>query len=240
MINIKGFLIYENEQEFKNSKNTAKNLDNNIQVGDYWLTNNGYYVPVIKRIDLKDTTNCYSIRITSPNIAPFRILTNKQTNISTYGKLRNFNRTIERVQKRNLMLQDRLFLDYLEAGMDIFEAAQLCYHKAKQPLKMTLQKVHNLMEQDVFKETIRSAKFMSNLHEKFESNGITKDWIAQQLKGIVENPAESHQLKIFALDNIIKTAKEGDAPANLAKQISKSKEMSDDEHKRIANVIGAN
>lgn len=211
--------VYENRQEADEAGIIVKQIDQ-VQAGDYFLSKNGYYVPVMSagRYNKRHPRN---VRIKIPN-DDIWIYSRKD------GTVCNTSYWFDRDQKpgpkkEQLNPRRRLFATYLAKGMDIYKAYNMVFTKDFKMITELNRMIMNKAFVEYLMETINNKESLADALNKY---GASNEWLVSQLVKLSEDEKTPVSLRGMALSQIIRLkemAEKGDIPTgeyiNKAKRI---------------------
>lgn len=203
--------VYENVAEFEQSGHKLVS-PSDAEPGDYILTDNGYYVPVLKRSIFKPKKrNRSTLKLTVPRRSFIFNYDNDKGITGRYQMVYDLN--TKRIESKYLSIRAKAFANFLVNGIDLITAFKTAY-ASRRDLQFSL---HNLLEADLtnpkFYEYLRSIGFMPK-ESKLNKAGLDEDFLLEQLKGIISNPDEPHQLRKFALETAFRLHEINKAPSS--------------------------
>lgn len=197
---------YDNKEEFI-AKEGGKYSDNLIdcQVGDYYHTSNGWFLPVMHRKQFKNKA-AYAFRVANRSTVVFY---NKKQNVWKHTPIifnpddRNCRNLIHRVKLKTVA---QLIL----AGMPVLLALEKVYQwRCGQGSKMFLRAYLDVVEHPEFLEALKGQIMDINMEDAMNNNGINEDWFVKIMKEIAEDKKESNNMRMMALTFLGRTIGSG-------------------------------
>lgn len=186
------------------------------QPGDYVKTHNGYYIPLLKRYEMKHLKKDHLFVVFEFPKFTYKNVLNKTDN-KLYRK--PFVYSLEPKERNYKFIPNRLkyFTKLLAEGVDIYQALSTVYPRCKNKYggKQTLFKL--LQNEDIINYMVKEGA-MKNLVKELENVGVTIDTIMNEIKECIEQDANP-SLKKFGIQfawEILKTNQ--DPKANIVKE----------------------
>lgn len=199
------FIVFENENEAELAGIKYHRKLQDVREGDYFLTDNGYYIPCWYYAKFKDGTTKKSAK------HEYAYLTHKfpyltlSTRVYTKEDKPLFWRPIK--WSRDIDYDERILderqqgiINFMEQGLSLFQAIETMYKGKK---GWGVDKILRLLvNNNEFFNKLRKSKVMSSLKTSFEEVGITETWLAEKMKSIMEEEKGSPILKNNTLNLI--------------------------------------
>jgi len=215
------YIVYENIQEFEASGKTLKSIDE-AQPGDYIITSNGYYMPLINIKTHDMSKKGYILyRYTFPRhqyVRRFYLKT--QTFVRMIIKYRDEGR--EPYQNVFLTAKMKLMVEFMKSGLDMLAAFTKVY-KIRGINKTAL--MFKLMENKRLVQYMIKELDMNDLKKGLINAGVDAEWLGKMIKEHLENDKSSDSIKKHFFDF-------------AAQAIGKNEESKQDES--IDNIIRMN
>jgi len=167
--------------------------------GAYILTDNGWYVPILKVVIFDNLKNNKSmIRFYIPRrVYTFFINHNDKVRHSAFVFYPD-QKVLYKLPKARYVVIAML----MEQGMPIFEAVAYAFPKHSE--KNNLRVVTTLMNEESILNLIKG-QAMSRLKDEMLNQGISAEWYVKQLKDILSDTKSNPNLKKYALEQIGRT-----------------------------------
>ena len=221
--------VYENAEEF--AATGLKAIDNfdDLKIGDYFITRNGYYMPLVAKQEYKDGK---LTRFVFPR-ANFTVARRK-TGIYYTPKI-----VYEPRHKKRDKIRDgdvALFIQLVFSGLTPTRAWGLITATRKQSSIHNINSYFALLTSDSLHNQLKEI-MKSDLKQGFIANKMDASWYAKTLKDLIEGDKTHKDVKLKALDEI-KTILDSDAePAHQSAQ-DKMKELRKDVLKKYESTTG--
>lgn len=192
------FKVYENVAEAEEAGIIVKPL-NLAKEGDYVLSDNGYYLPVIKRviIQTKDKKR-QTVKLQLPR-SRYLFSLDKDGNLP---KKYNFiyDITGQKRKFRSLSIRSKAFANFINQGMDIFKAYKAAYGN-RQGSHVYSAKLLDDISNPLFIKYLKEIGFMIN-NDKLDKSGMSEDFLLEQMKNLIVDKQEPYQLRKWALETL--------------------------------------
>lgn len=195
--------VYENKEEADKAGITVVDWMN-CKEGDYILTSNGYYVPVVNRYDmpLRGAKIEKLIAITLPRMTA-KLFKYRGSNLLRRKHIIWSRDETKTQEYKFLSGQAKLLIKYVQSGFDLLTAYSMAYtNKSKPKMQQVLSK---LMDNERFVKQLFENKHMDKLVAALNEKNINYEWLAKNLKDIIEDPKCHASLRQFAI-TIVKDA----------------------------------
>lgn len=204
----KTYLIYGTLEALSEANITLHDNIATAQIGDYLASNNGYYVPVVNRHDVKRVFKHsirYAILLQFPGRKSIAFYPEKPIGFQ-------YDPYLVDLPNNKIKLKEKAIIYMLERGLTFFEAVSFAYN---QPLNMVKLQLLNLINNQHFYHIAKEYIAM-NLKDNLDDLGITKEYLAAKLKDILddktENPALRKQALISLQDMVAKSLQHNNNP----------------------------
>lgn len=221
--------VYDNADEFKATGLKAIDNFDDLNIGDYFITRNGYYIPLVEKQEYRDGK---LTRFVFPR-ARFTVARRK-TGVYYTPKI-----VYEPRHKKRDKIRDgdvALFIQFLFAGLTPTRAWALITAARKQSVIHNINSYFSLLTSDSLHKQLKEI-MKSDLKQGFLSNEMDAKWYAKTLKELVESDKTHKDVKLKALDEI-KLILDSDAePVNQTAQ-EKMNELRRDVLKKYETTTG--
>ena len=188
--------VYENVQEFETTGIEAKTRLDTLQVGDYFQTDNGYYLPLVSiRVFGK---NSEKLKFTFPRLYTMAY----RRKDGTLWQPRIIYDP-DHVKRKYIDVSDALtFAQMVLAG---HSPARAYYILRKQNEKVNGHRMSkqyfDFLESEILHESFKVLA-MAELKTELDTVGADANWFAKQLKEIVEDRKEIKEIRLYALQAV--------------------------------------
>ena len=221
--------VYENADEFNAAGLTYVDNFDDLKEGEYFLTRNGYYIPLVAKHEYRDGK---LTRFTFPR-AKFTVARRK-TGIYYTPKI-----VYEPRHKTRDKIKDgdvALFIQLVFSGLTPTRAWGLITATRKQSAIHNINSYFALLTSESLHKQLKEI-MKSDLKQGFVANKMDATWYAKTLKDLIEGDKTHKDVKLKALDEI-KTILDADAePVNQSAQ-DKMKELRKDVLKKYETTTG--
>ena len=188
--------IYESVQEVIDNDVDIKTLEK-ANPGDYVKSDNGFYLPLIKKVIISDKSKTQFVEFRFPRFVykakyykssqryehrPFCYYNDPQRQISLY------------VSKPQQFISKLLAM-----GMEFQHAVKYAYPITARSKSSLINKVRTLLSNKIFLQYLVKENTMPQLFKEFRDNGLDGKVIATELKRIIEDP-KAEALKRWAIE----------------------------------------
>lgn len=196
----KYYTVYENYDEFLKAGCNLE-LPINAKEGDYVQTDNGYYIPVIKRTDYppKGTKLYWSYKLSVPYQDIFGYDYKDPNRINPYKPIM-FKRERKQQITRKLNAKAVFIGNLLLQGIPLEAVYALAYSKKDKFSKYNFKR---LLGDPVFANYIKDV-YMNEIKQALLDNGITYDAIAKEIKTSLQKSNVTLNEKKWAIDLAVK------------------------------------
>lgn len=176
--------IYENRAECDKPVKTLQDCD----TGDYILSVNGYYVPVLLT-RMKEVKKDVFIKLIN---IPGRVVQYSITKPKGFYYKVNEDRT-------NINARDFMWIELINNGTDVMKAGKIAYTQFGTSKFLTLIRNPNIMNK------LKVRLSMQSMSERLKENKITEEFIADTLTEIIKDKdPKNNTLRKWALETTMK------------------------------------
>jgi len=199
---------YDSHTEFSQSEHYALHNPNLLDAkpGEYIKSNNGWYLPIISKIEHKRGKTQYTlIKIRVPK---HYILINRNDLTGKIIKYSfHFDPDGQRARHTFKTVRLKFFAKLVANNVDIYTAYRKAYLTGERRT-IQLHILDKLISSDIFYEVLKEHGYMKTLKNELEAEGVTITSIAKKLKDLIEDPDTPAPTLKWAMDLAIKYLEE--------------------------------
>ena len=196
------YFVLENEQDRRALGITPVSLLE-CKPGDYILSRNGYYVPVLDRETRVRTIHKRKMSVVVIVLPNYRLYLQNLNTKSTF-----YYRRDKVVSFKNLSPKMKMVIKLVQEGCHYDLAIKTIYGA-----RNVKQKIYSLLNNEKFVLLMKDS--IMSLQNELINQGITFQSIAEQFKAILDNPKANPALKKYAMEVSLKSL-ETKAPEQLS------------------------